>query len=151
MELSAEKRQELLIGDIERKTRNLPCFGFADATGAPGWAQRRILEIREALVENRAIPAPSPEYLAGCEQRSAVAAAAMRTVTRLFPTTRPAAAPSSADAVLRSIANRQAAELHNDQKVLARARRDAEEKRNAEELAEGVAAFNAATFPWARN
>jgi hypothetical protein len=147
MSLTSEQRQQLLEGDEKRGARQLPCYGFGDATGAPDWAQLRILQVREAIVEKRSIPAPSPEYLAGCEQRSAVAAAALRTVTRLFP-------KRNGDpdiATLRSIAHRQAAELREDAKVLSRARLDAQARREAEALAEGVAAFNAATFPWARN
>jgi hypothetical protein len=119
---------------------------------APDFVKKYVREFRASRVENRCFnPVVLQATLGGVEQRSAVARAALRTVNRIFPTTkRPAAAPSSADAVLRSIANRQAVELHNDQKVLARARRDAEEKRNAEELATAVKAENARLFPWER-
>lgn len=126
--------------------------GWASCESAPEPYRQRLTEIRMALFQNKPVPAPSPEFTAGAEQRSAVAAAAMRTVTRqLFPTTkRPAAAPANELAVLRSIANRQAASVREDQRVLARARRDAEGKREAAELAEQVAEFNDATFPWER-
>lgn len=125
---------------------------WASAESAPEPYRQRIIEIRSALFQNKPVPAPSPEWTAGCEQRNAVASAALRTFNRLFPTftktQRPAVAPTSDLAVLRSIAHRQAADLREDARVLARARRDAEEKREATLLAEQLAEFTAATFPW---
>jgi hypothetical protein len=82
--LTVEQRAELLMGDDERAVRNLPKLGWADASCAPAWAQARILEVRSAIVESRPIPAPSREFIAGAEQRSAALAFA----SRLFPTRR---------------------------------------------------------------
>jgi hypothetical protein len=65
------EQMQLLEGDERRAQRNLPRLGFGDATTAPAWAQARIVEIRQAVVENRAVPPPSREYIASCEQRSA--------------------------------------------------------------------------------
>jgi hypothetical protein len=130
--------------------------GWASCESAPEPYRQRLIEIRMALFQNKPVPAPSPEFTAGAEQRSAVASAALRTFSRLFPnftgtkTQRSAVAPKSEMEVLRSIANRQAAEVRADARVLARARLDAAAKREADELAEQVAEFNAATFPWER-
>lgn len=69
MQLTAERRQ-LLEGDEGRARRNLPRLNFGDAASAPDWAQLRIIQIRSAIVEKRAIPAASRSFIAGCEQRS---------------------------------------------------------------------------------
>jgi hypothetical protein len=148
------------MGDRRKYMKSLlgesRAHGWASAESAPEPFKQRIIEIRSALFQNKPVPAPSPEWIAGCEQRSAVASAALSTFSRLFPNftktqrQRPAVALTSELAVLRSIAHRQAAELREDQRVLARARRDAEAKRAADELAEQVAEMTAEVFPWER-
>jgi hypothetical protein len=80
MNLTTEQRQ-LLDGDEARAQRNLPLLGWGDATGAPDWVKTRVLEIRSAIVEKRSIPAPSHDYVAGAERRSA----ALGFSQRLFP------------------------------------------------------------------
>jgi len=135
------------MNDNELLCENRSLGFVGDASGAPKWVQVRVIEVRRALIEKRAVPPMSPSYIAGAEQRSAVAAAAMRTTARLFPTKH----THNEDAALRSIAHRQAAELHNDLKVLSRARLASEENRAAALLAEQVAEENARIFPWSRH
>lgn len=132
--------------DYLAENRSMNWAGVSD--DAPAFVKAYVTAFRSAQIEKRNISLVFlKSYAAGIEQRSAAASAALRTVTRLFPTTK---RTHNEDAALRSIAHRQAAELREDQKVLSRARLDAEAKREAEELAESVAAFNAATFPWER-
>jgi hypothetical protein len=69
MELNIETRAALLDGSQ---------FGFVGVSQAPEWAANRIAEIRHAIVEKRAVPAPSREYVRAAEQRSL----ANRTFTR---------------------------------------------------------------------
>jgi hypothetical protein len=69
MEFTVEQRH-LLQGDETREGRKEKCLGFGDATLAPDWAKARIIQVRSAIVERRAIPAPSRAFIAGCEQRS---------------------------------------------------------------------------------
>jgi hypothetical protein len=119
---------------------------------APDFVKNYVREFRGSRAEKRSFsPVVLQATLGGIEQRS-VAAAALRTAARLFPTKskQPACAPTSDMAVLRSIARRQAAELHADLKVLSRARLDAEAKREAETLALEIADLNAEIFPWER-
>jgi hypothetical protein len=124
-------------------------LGFVSAETAPSYFRARILEVRRAIVEKRSVPAPTREYIDGAEQRSMLAAAALRHVTRLFPTTkRPTAAPTSDLAVLKSIAHRQSLELHEDRKVLSRARLDAEARVEAEKLADERREISRSIFPW---
>jgi hypothetical protein len=125
-------------------------LGFVSAETAPAYFRARILEVRRAIVEKRSVPAPTREYIAGAEQRSMLAAAALRHVTRLFPTKtkRPTAAPTSDLAVLKSIAHRQGLELHEDRKILSRARLDAEARVEAEKLADERREINRSIFPW---
>lgn len=103
MELTNEQRQ-LLEGDEERAARNLPKLGWASAASAPDWAKQRILEVRSAIVEKRSVPAPSREYLAGAERRSA----SLGFANRLFPTRR------NEDAELRAKAARLGEEIRRD-------------------------------------
>jgi hypothetical protein len=56
-------------------------LGFACAETAPEPYRTRILEIRSALVAKKPVPAPSREFIAGAEQRSA----ALNFAHRLFP------------------------------------------------------------------
>jgi hypothetical protein len=138
--------------DLLKENRSLGFVSLEDCTkNIPPHIMARLLELRAAKASGKPAPAPSRGYIAEAEKRN-LAAAAFRTVTRLFPakTQRPAVAPTSELAVLRSIAHRQAAELREDQRVLARARRNAEEKRAADELAEQVAEMTAEVFPWER-
>lgn len=81
MQLTAEQRQ-LLEGDEGRAQRNLPRLNFGDATSAPDWAQTRIIQVRSAIVEKRAIPAPSRRFIAGCEHRSLAQRQAVSVVKR---------------------------------------------------------------------
>jgi hypothetical protein len=131
--------------DYLAENRVMNWAGVSD--DAPAFVKAYVTEFRSAQIEKRNIsPVFLKSHTAGIEQRSAVASAALRSAARLFPTTK----RTNEDAALRSIAHRQAAELREDQKVLSRARLDAEARREAEALAESVAAFNAATFPWER-
>ena len=59
--------------------------GWADASNAPDWAKNRILEIRNAIVEKRSVPAPSSTYLAEAEKRFVNASTFLH---RLFPSRR---------------------------------------------------------------
>jgi hypothetical protein len=64
--ITAEQRM-LLEGDIQREARNLPKMGWGDVTSSTSISPRmqgRILQIREALIEKRSIPAPSAKYIA---------------------------------------------------------------------------------------
>jgi len=112
MELTPERRAELLTWG-----------GYGDASRAPLWAQQRILEIRQAIVENRAVPPPSRQYVAEAEQRS-LAQKATGFVRRLSPkrqTEEQRLAETAkrnritveqlVDAELRLLAKRQAAEI----------------------------------------
>jgi len=70
MVLTTEQRQ-LLEGDPERAQRNLPLLGWGSVgDSCPDHFVERIIEIRQAIVEKRAVPAPSRSYVAGAEQRS---------------------------------------------------------------------------------
>jgi hypothetical protein len=60
----------LLDGDDARRERREKPLGFGDASNAPDWAKVRIIQIRSAVVEGRAVPAPSRAFIAGCEKRS---------------------------------------------------------------------------------
>ena len=62
MELTPEKRQQILLGDDG--------LGHQDATRAPLHMQERIIEIQLAQAEHRSIPAPSAEYVREAEKRS---------------------------------------------------------------------------------
>ena len=90
MEPTQEQRQELLEGDERRAERKLSPLGFGDATTAPDWARERIIEIRSAIVEKRAVPAPTRSWTAGAEKRSLARTAqgtrALNFVNRLLPT-----------------------------------------------------------------
>ena len=132
------------------ENRSMNWAGVPDS--APGFVKRYVQEYRVAQLAKRSIsPVFLKSHTAGIEQRAAVASATPRTVTRLFPMTkRHAVAPTNEDAALRSIAHRQKLELHNDLMVLRRARFAAEEKREAAELAERVAEFHSAVWPWER-
>lgn len=68
----------LLEGDEKRHARQLPTMGFGDATDAPPRFAARIVEIRQAILAGRPIPAPSAEY-------RALAARAQAITQRLFP------------------------------------------------------------------
>jgi hypothetical protein len=69
MQFTVEQRN-LLQGDEHRAALKEPCFGFGDASNAPDWAKVRILQVRSAKVEGRAIPAPTRAFITGCEIRS---------------------------------------------------------------------------------
>jgi hypothetical protein len=142
MSLTLEQRQQLLEGDEKRDARQLPKMGYGDATTAPKWAQDIIIAVREAALSHGEFRM-TPQQIADREQR----ALATRTFihNKLFPTTKHT---QNEDAALRSRAQRQALELHNDLKLLSRARLDAEARREAEELARQVAEENARIFPW---
>ena len=72
MNFTVEQRN-LLDGDETRKERREKPLGFADASTAPDWAKVRLIQIRSAIVEGRAVPEPSRAFIAGCEQRSLAA------------------------------------------------------------------------------
>jgi hypothetical protein len=72
MQFTIEQRN-LLDGDAARKERREKPLGFVDATTAPDWAKVRIIQVRSAIVEGRAVPAPSRAFVAGCEQRALAA------------------------------------------------------------------------------
>jgi hypothetical protein len=76
--MTAEQRQ-LLEGDGKRAARKLPLLGYGDATSAPPRFAARIVEIRQAILDGRAIPPPSAEYRAAAERAQTVE-------KRLFPT-----------------------------------------------------------------
>jgi len=83
MVLTTEQRQ-LLEGDPERAQRNLPLLGWGSVgDSCPDHFVERILEIRQALVEKRSVPAPSRNYVAGAEQRS-LASRAFGFAKRIF-------------------------------------------------------------------
>jgi hypothetical protein len=84
MELTAQKRAELLLGDIGREARNLPPMGWGEAATAPRYFQDRIVEVRHAIVEKRAIPAESPAYVQAREIRMSLAERAVRFVKNVF-------------------------------------------------------------------
>ena len=67
------EQRNLLDGDAVRKERREKPLGFADASTAPDWAKVRIIQVRSAIVEGRAVPAPSRAFNAACEQRSLAA------------------------------------------------------------------------------
>ncbi len=60
--------------------------GWYSAETAPAWAKERILEIRSAVVAKRPIPAPSRQFIEGCEKRAALAASTTRHIRTLPPT-----------------------------------------------------------------
>jgi len=103
MVLTNEQRQ-LLEGDEERSARNLPRLGWGDATTAPEWAKARILEVRQAIVEKRSVPAPSRDYVAGAEKRS-LASRAFGFAKRIL---------RSEDSELRDRLAKQARRIHDD-------------------------------------
>jgi hypothetical protein len=113
--LTQEKRSELLLGDIGREARNLPPMGWGDATTAPRYFQDRIVEVRHAIVEKRAIPAESPAYVQAREIRMTLAEKAVRFVKNVFT--------SNAD--LHAQADRIARQIKRDE---AHARAEAERK-----------------------
>jgi hypothetical protein len=65
--MTPEQRQ-LLEGDEKRAERKLPRLGFGDATTAPPRMQARIVDIRQAILAKRPVPAPSSEYRSQAEQ-----------------------------------------------------------------------------------
>jgi hypothetical protein len=69
MEFTVQHRN-LLDGDETRRERRERPRGFGDASNAPDWAKVRIIQVRSAVVEGRAVPAPSRAFIACCEQRS---------------------------------------------------------------------------------
>ena len=101
MYLTIEQRR-LLEGDEQRMARKESAMGWADASTAPDRFKMRILEVRTAVIEKRAIPAPSAEY------RSAAAAAYRAPVRKV--NTIPPSMLSMRD--LRAKAARQAEEIH---------------------------------------
>jgi hypothetical protein len=113
--LTQETRSELLLGDIGREARNLAPMGWGDATTAPGYFQDRIIEVRHAIVEKRAIPAESPAYVQAREIRMTLAQKAVRFVKNVFT--------SNAD--LHAQADRIARQINRDE---AHARAEAERK-----------------------
>lgn len=90
MQLTIEQRQ-LLEGDEKRAQRNAPLMGWSDASRAPDWAKERIIQIRSAIVEKRAIPAPSGTYIAAAERRSltAIGRTAVAFGKKLFSPSKP--------------------------------------------------------------
>src|ERR1700734_840496 len=113
--LTQETRRELLLGDIGREARNLAPMGWGDATTAPRYFQDRIIEVRHAIIEKRAIPAESPAYVQAREIRMTLAQKAVRFVRNVFT--------SNAD--LHAQADRIARQIRKDE---AHARAEAERK-----------------------
>lgn len=139
---------ELLQDTPENRSHGFISVG----TNCPAWAQARILEVRSAIVEKRTIPAPSREFIAGCEQRSALAARSVKFVNRLFPTPRrdQRCYEDILEDRLRKRAARLAAEIRADERRLqaaaeARRLRELEEERQRE-----IDNTRLSIFPWER-
>jgi hypothetical protein len=72
------EQKQLLEGDEKREARNLPRWGWGDATSAPPRIAARIVEIRAAVLAGHQMPPPSAEYRGFAER-------AQRFEQRLFP------------------------------------------------------------------
>jgi hypothetical protein len=96
MELTAERREQLLKGYDSARSAAGEAPHWSDVTNAPRWVQDRILEIRVARADNKPVPPPSRDYVAAAEMRMQIAAFNERHKTpTVIPRTRPAAKKSS--------------------------------------------------------
>src|SRR5260370_3143982 len=89
MELTEKQRTELWMGHEKGAAAKLPVLWVGDATTSPKWAQDRIIQIRQAIVERRSAPAPSAEYRAAAETRSALVRGAVNLAKKIFTVGRP--------------------------------------------------------------
>lgn len=72
--MDAERRNQLLAGySLDAITKgDKPCW--TDVRSAPKWVQDRVVEVRAAIVEKRAVPAYAPGAYEDAELRARLAA-----------------------------------------------------------------------------
>lgn len=74
MEITAERREQLLKGYDSASSAAGEAPPWSDVTKAPRWVQDRVCEIRAALADKRPVPPPSRDYVQAAEMRTQIAA-----------------------------------------------------------------------------
>jgi len=75
-----ESKREMLLAGVNPAKSAESGYWCPDVRSAPDWVKERLYEVRLAMSEKRAIPAPSAEWCRGAEKRYALAVATGRFV-----------------------------------------------------------------------
>jgi hypothetical protein len=76
--MTVDQKREMLLAGVNPAQSAETGYWCPDVRSAPDWVKERLYEVRLAMSEKRAIPAPSAEWCRGAEKRYAHAVATGR-------------------------------------------------------------------------